>query len=195
MSVCGLSVCGQSVCVRVCDYAAKPFRAASYFLGTAPSKSPVKQHSDTNHSANVGQGSAGTFRSSAEVSRSVTASAVYSRSGIASLTTILDKRRAPDGFVNSQRSDSVCLSVGNAFSIPLQAISKTDLSTFVLDLMIYLMSYELCLMSYLMSYAILNSYDLTALVYVLLFSLRLTISRLVSMHFVLCRFLRILEDV
>ena len=75
MSVCGLSVCGQSVCVRVCDYAAKPFCAASYFLGAAPSKSPVKQHSDTNHSANVGQGSAGTFRSSAEVSRSVTASA------------------------------------------------------------------------------------------------------------------------
>ena len=55
MSVCGLSVCGQSVCVRVCDYAAKPFCAASYFLGAAPSKSPVKQHSDTNHSANVGQ--------------------------------------------------------------------------------------------------------------------------------------------
>ena len=115
----------------------------------------MKQHSDTNHSANVGQGSAGTFRSSAEVSRSVTASAVYSRSGLASPTTILDKRKAPDGFVDSQRSDSVCrLSVGNAFSIPLQAIPKTDLSTFVLDLMIYLMSYELCLMSYLMSYVL-----------------------------------------
>ena len=111
MSVCGLSVCGQSVCVRVCDYAAKPFCAASYFLGAAPSKSPVKQHSDTNHSANVGQGSAGTFRSSAEVSRSVTASAVYSRSGIASPTTILDKRKTPDGFVDSQRSDSVCVFV------------------------------------------------------------------------------------
>ena len=109
MSVCGLSVCGQSVCVRVCDYAAKPFCAASYFLGAAPSKSPVKQHSDTNHSANIGQGSAGTFRSSAEVSRSVTASAVYSRSGLASPTTILDKRKTPDGFVDSQRSDSVCL--------------------------------------------------------------------------------------
>ena len=86
------------------------------------------------------------------------------------------------------------LCVGNAFSKPLQAIPKTDLSTFVLDLMIYLMSYELCLMSYLMSYVILSSYDLTALVYVLLLGLRLTISRLVSMHFVLCRFLRILED-
>ena len=49
--------------------------------------------------------------------------------------------------------------------------------------MIYLMSYELCLMSYLMSYVILRSYDLTALVYVLLLGLRLyTISRLVSMH-------------
>ena len=56
------------------------------------------------------------------------------------------------------------------------------------------MSYELCLMSYLMSYVILSSYDLTALVYVLLLGLRLTISRLVSMHFVLCRSLRILED-
>ena len=45
---------------------------------------------------------------------------------------------------------------------------------------------------------ILRSHDLTALVrvYVLLLGLRLTISRLsvVSMHFVLCRSLRILED-
>ena len=41
---------------------------------------------------------------------------------------------------------------------------------------------------------ILSPYDLTALVYVLLLGLRLTISRLVSMHFVVCRFLRILED-
>ena len=85
---------------------------------------------------------AGTFRSSAEVSRSVTASAVYLRSGLASPTTIiLDKRKTPDGFVDSQRSDSVCVSVRDAFSIPLQAIPKTDLSTFVLELMIYLMSY------------------------------------------------------
>ena len=38
-----------------------------------------------------------------------------------------------------------------------------------------LVSYELCLMSYLMSYIILSSYDLTALVYVLLLGLRLTI--------------------
>ena len=45
-----------------------------------------------------------------------------------------------------------------------------------------------------MSYVILNPYDLMALVYVSLLGLRLTISRLVSMHFVLCRFLRILED-
>ena len=49
-------------------------------------------------------------------------------------------------------------------------------------------------MSYLMSYVILTPYDLTALVYVLLLGLRLTISRLVSMNFVLCRLLRILED-
>ena len=48
------------------------------------------------------------------------------------------------------------------------------------------MNYVLCLISYLMSYVILRSYDLTALVYVLLLGLRLTISRLVSMHFVLC---------
>ena len=116
MSVCGLSVCGQSVCVRVCDYAAKPLCAASYFLGAAPSKSPVKQHSDTNHSANVGQGSAGAFRSSAEVSRSVTASAVHLRSGLASPTTILDKRKTPDGFVDSRRFDSVC--VGRFFQTP-----------------------------------------------------------------------------
>ena len=45
-----------------------------------------------------------------------------------------------------------------------------------------------------MSYDILRPYDLTALVYVLLLGLRLTISRLVSMHFVWCRFVRILED-
>ena len=49
------------------------------------------------------------------------------------------------------------------------------------------MSYELCLMSYLMPYIILSPYHLTALVYVVLLGLRLTISRLVSMHFVLCR--------
>ena len=54
--------------------------------------------------------------------------------------------------------------------------SPFDLSTFVLDLMIYLMSYELCLMSYLMSYVVLSSYDLTALVYVLLLKLKLKIS-------------------
>ena len=80
------------------------------------------------------------------------------------------------------------------FSKSLHDIPKTDLSTFVLDLMIYLMSYELCLMSYLMSYVILSPYDLTILVYVLLLGLRLTILRLVSMNFVLCRLLRILED-
>ena len=89
MFVCGLSVCGQFVSVRVCDYAPKPFCAASYFLGAAPNKSSVKQHNDTSHSANVGQGHAGTFRSSPEVSRSEAASAVYSRSGIVSPTTIL----------------------------------------------------------------------------------------------------------
>ena len=70
-----------------------------------------------------------------------------------------------------------CVRVVTLFSIPLQAIPQTDLSTFVLYLMIYLMSYELCLMSYLMSYVILRSYDLTALVYVLLLGLRLAISR------------------
>ena len=62
--------------------------------------------------------------------------------------------------------DIVVAHVVTHFSIPLQAIPKTDLSTYVLYLMIYLMSYELCLMSYLMSYVILRSYDLTALVYV-----------------------------
>ena len=118
MSVCGLPVCGQFVCVRVCDYAAKPFCAASYFLGAAPSKSPVKQHSDTNHSANVDQGSAGTFRSSAEVSRSVAASAVYSRSGLASPTTILDKRKTPDGFVDSRRFDAVRVCRERFFQTP-----------------------------------------------------------------------------
>ena len=135
------------------------------------------------------QGSAGTFRSSAEVSRSVTASAVYSRSGLA--TTILIKGKPQTGL---WADGALIPCVWNAFSKLLQAIPKPDLSTFVLDLMIHLMSYELCLMSYLMSYVILSSCDLTALVYVLLLGLRLTISRLVSMNFVLCRSLRILED-
>ena len=67
------------------------------------------------------------------------------------------------------------------FSIPYRLYPKTDLSTFVSYLMICLMSYGICLMSYLTSYVILRSYDLTALVYVLLLGL-------VSMHFVLCRF-------
>ena len=52
-------------------------------------------------------------------------------------------------------------------------------------------------MSYVLSYVLCHLkviYDLTTLVYVLLLGLRLAISRLVSMHFVLCRFLRILED-
>ena len=57
------------------------------------------------------------------------------------------------------------------------------------------MSYELCLILCLMSYVSSTPYDLTALVYVLLLRLKLTISRLVSMRFVLCRFLRILEDI
>ena len=50
------------------------------------------------------------------------------------------------------------------------------------------------MVSYRMSYDILSPYDPKALVCVLLLGLRLMISRLVLMHFVLCRFLRILED-
>ena len=79
----------------------------------------------------------------------------------------------------------------NIKKILIWAYSKSDFHPRTL---IYLMSYELCLMSYLMSYVILSPYDLTALVHVLLLGLRLTFSRLVWMHFVLCRFLRILED-
>ena len=88
--------------------------------------------------------------------------------------------------MDSRRFDSVCV-CREPFSKPLQAIPKADLSTFVLDLVIYLMSYELCLMFDLMYYVIVSPYDFTALVYVLLLGL-------VSMHFVLCCFLRILED-
>ena len=47
----------------------------------------------------------------------------------------------------------VCLSVCT-FSKLLQAIPKSDLSTYVLCLMMYLMSYDLYHMSYLMSYII-----------------------------------------
>ena len=108
-------------------------------------------------------------------------------------TTIVDRRKAPDGFVHSRRLDSVCTPcVVTLFSAPyIEAIPKIDLSTFVLYLMIYLKSDELWLMSYLISYVILRPYDLTALIHILLLGLRLTISRVVTMHFVLCRFLRI----
>jgi hypothetical protein len=44
--------------------------------------------------------------------------------------------------------------VRDAFSKLLQAIPKSDLSTYVLCLMMYLMSYDLYHMSYLMSYII-----------------------------------------
>ena len=44
--------------------------------------------------------------------------------------------------------------VRDAFSKLLQAIPKSDLSTYVLCLMVYLMSYDLYHMSYLMSYII-----------------------------------------
>jgi hypothetical protein len=46
------------------------------------------------------------------------------------------------------------VSVRDAFSKLLQAIPKSDLSTYVLCLMMYLMSYDLYHMSYLMSYII-----------------------------------------
>ena len=42
----------------------------------------------------------------------------------------------------------------NAFSKLLQAIPKSDLSTYVLCLMIYLMSYDLCLILCLMTYVL-----------------------------------------
>ena len=99
--------------------------------------------------------------------------------------------------MDSQRLDSVW----NAFSKLLQAIPKSDLSTCVLCLMIYLMSYDLCLILCLMTYVLcliwcLMSYALMALqlVYVLLLGLRLAISWLVSMHCLLstCHFLLIL---
>ena len=49
-------------------------------------------------------------------------------------------------------SDSVF--VCDAFSKPLQAIPKSDLNTYVLCVMMYLMSYDLYHMSYLVSYII-----------------------------------------
>ena len=107
--VCLWPVCLWPVCVRVCDYAAKRFCATSYFLGAAPSKSPVKQHSDTNHSANVDQA---VCRYLSIVCRGLTfrdCFGSFSRSGIASPTTTLDKRKPPDGSVDSWRFDSVCL--------------------------------------------------------------------------------------
>ena len=62
----------------------------------------------------------------------------------------------PSEFVDSQRFNSVCLfgGVRDAFSKLLQAIPKSDLSTYVLCLMIYLMSYDLCLTLCLMTYVL-----------------------------------------
>ena len=54
-----------SVLIYLCGLAAKLFCATSYFPGAAPSKSPVKQHTDTNHSVMSVRWFAGTFRSSA----------------------------------------------------------------------------------------------------------------------------------
>ena len=67
--LCGLCVSETcvylSVCVYLCGLAAKLFCATSYFPVAAPSKSPVKQHTDTNHSVMSVRWFAGTFRSSA----------------------------------------------------------------------------------------------------------------------------------
>ena len=56
--------------------------------------------------------------------------------------------------MDSQRLDGGC--VQRFFKAP----TKSDLSTNVLCLMIYLMSYDLYLMSYLMSYAMLSGFGL-----------------------------------
>ena len=58
--------------------------------------------------------------------------------------------------MDSRRFNSVWCPFGvrDAFSKLLQAIPKSDLSTYVLCLMMYLMSYDLYHMSYLMSYII-----------------------------------------
>ena len=56
--------------------------------------------------------------------------------------------------MDSRCFNSVCPFVRDAFSKLLQAIPKSDLSTYVLCLMMYLMSYDLYHMSYLMSYII-----------------------------------------
>ena len=56
--------------------------------------------------------------------------------------------------MDSQRLDSVWNAFSKLLLSDLQAIPKSDLSTYVLCFMIYLMSYDLYLMSYLMSYVI-----------------------------------------
>jgi hypothetical protein len=58
------------------------------------------------------------------------------------------------------------------FQSSYKAIPKSDLSTYVLCLMMYLMSYDL----YHMSYLIPISYGLMALVYVLFLGLRLSLT-------------------
>ena len=142
--------------MRVCDYAAKHFCAAPYFLGAAPSKSAVKQHNATSryHSANVGQESAGTFRSSAEASRSVTASAVYLRSGLASPTKILDKGKPQTGvWTRNALIPCVCLSVcrERVFKAPI-GYPKKQLE--YVCLRSYDISYVLRIVSYVLSYAL-----------------------------------------
>ena len=71
------------------------------------------------------------------------------------MTTILagNPLRENCGLATFQFRVFVCLFV-RTFSKLLQAIPKSDLSTYVLCLMMYLMSYDLYHMSYLMSYII-----------------------------------------
>ena len=73
VSICAVCLClrpasiylSAPICIYLCGLAAKLFCATSYFPGAAPSKSPVKQHTDTNHSVMPVRWFAGTFRSSA----------------------------------------------------------------------------------------------------------------------------------
>ena len=72
-SICAVCLClrpasiylSASICIYLCGLAAELFCATSYFPGAAPSKFPVKEHPDTNHSVMSVRGFAGTFRSSA----------------------------------------------------------------------------------------------------------------------------------
>ena len=121
------------------------------------------------------------------------------RGWYAAETTILDRRQTPDGLADSQRFNRFRVLCVTLFSNPYRLSQKV---TWVF--MSYILWYILCI--WIVSHVLSYSYVLYrrhleviwshgfGLCLAFTIGLRLTISWLVSMPFVLCSFLRILED-